>query len=144
MSSSSIWPMDRTLRCCHSGPEWTWEQWQWRCTPHFPKLQHYWNFTIRLFSVKSRTLKGKSYPSAEMQSVYSSPLADWAITLSLSLLLFFIFIFLSVKPFSFIRSIDVLNTQSWLIRNKMYLLVRLPWLCQRHQCHYQVSESVWV
>ena len=32
------------------------EQWQWRGTPHFPKLQHWWNFTIRLFSVISRTL----------------------------------------------------------------------------------------
>ena len=41
--------------CYHSGPEWTWEQWQWRVTPHSPKLQHSWNLTIRLFSVISRT-----------------------------------------------------------------------------------------
>ena len=27
-------------------------------TPHSPKLQHYWNLTIRLFSVISRTLMG--------------------------------------------------------------------------------------
>ena len=27
------------------------EQWQLRGTPHSPKLQHYWNLTIRLFSV---------------------------------------------------------------------------------------------
>ena len=36
--------------------EWTWEWWRWRGTPHSPKLQHYWNLTIRLFSVISRTL----------------------------------------------------------------------------------------
>ena len=57
IKTSSIWPIDRTLiRCYHSGPEWTWEQWQWRGTPHSPKLQHCWNLTIRLFSVISRTL----------------------------------------------------------------------------------------
>ena len=54
---SSIQPIDRTLiRCYHSGPEWTWERWQWRGTRHSPKLQHCWNLTIRLFSVISRTL----------------------------------------------------------------------------------------
>ena len=53
---SSIWPMDRAY---HSGPEWTWERWQWRSTPHPQKLQHYWKLTIRLFSVISgRSLKG--------------------------------------------------------------------------------------
>ena len=51
--------MDRTLiRCYHSGPEWTWERWQWRGTSHSPKFQHHWNLTIRLFSVTSRTLVG--------------------------------------------------------------------------------------
>ena len=45
-------------RCYHSGPEWTWERWQWRGTPHSPKLQDCWNLTIRLFSVISRTLVG--------------------------------------------------------------------------------------
>ena len=56
---SSIWPIDRTLiRCYYSGPEWTWERWQWRGTPHSPKLQHCWNLTIRLFSAISRTLIG--------------------------------------------------------------------------------------
>ena len=44
------------IRCYHSGPEWTWEWWQWRGTQHSPKLQHYWNLTIRLFTVISRTL----------------------------------------------------------------------------------------
>ena len=56
---SSIWPIDRTLiRCYHSRPEWTWERLQWRGTPHSPKLQHYWNLTIRLFNDISRTLVG--------------------------------------------------------------------------------------
>ena len=37
-------------------PEWTCEWWQWRGTPHSPKLQHYWILTIRSFSVMSGTL----------------------------------------------------------------------------------------
>ena len=54
---SSIQPIDRTLIGCYlSGPEQTWEQWQWRGTPHSPKLQHYWNLTIRLFCAICRTL----------------------------------------------------------------------------------------
>ena len=39
----------------------------------FPKLQHYWSLTIRLFSVISGHSLGESYPSAEMQSVYLQP-----------------------------------------------------------------------
>ena len=35
--------------------DWTLEPWQWKGTLHSPKLQHYWNLTIRLFSVISRT-----------------------------------------------------------------------------------------
>ena len=34
-------------------PEWTWEQQQWRGVPYSPKPQHYWDLTIRLFSVIS-------------------------------------------------------------------------------------------
>ena len=44
--------------CYHAEPEWTWERWQWRGTPHSQKLQHYWNLTIRLFNVISKTLVG--------------------------------------------------------------------------------------
>ena len=44
--------------CYHSRPEWTWEWWEWRNTPHSPKLQHYLILTIRLFSVISGTLVG--------------------------------------------------------------------------------------
>ena len=46
------------VRCHYSGPEWIWEQWQWRGTQHSPKLQHYCSLTIRLFNVISRTLVG--------------------------------------------------------------------------------------
>ena len=42
-------------------------------------ILHYWNLTIKLFSVISRILVEESYPSAEMQPVYSAaPPADWA------------------------------------------------------------------
>ena len=70
-----------TFRCYHSGLEWTWEWWQWRGALHFPKLIHYWNLTIRLFSVISRTLVeagGGSYPSVEMQLMYSTASAIMA------------------------------------------------------------------
>ena len=52
--------------CNHSRPKWTWEQWQWSSTPHSPKLQHYWNLNIRLFSVISRTLIGVFYSLSQM------------------------------------------------------------------------------
>ena len=46
----------------------------------FLKPHHHWNLTIRLFSVISRTLIGGwSYPSAEVQSVYSTAPTDGAI-----------------------------------------------------------------
>ena len=59
---SSIWPIDR---CYHSRPEWTWEQWQWRGSLHFSKLQHYWNLTIRLFNVICRTHVGGGLTSLQ-------------------------------------------------------------------------------
>ena len=44
-------------------------------TPHSPKLQHYWNFTIRLFSVISRTLFGRVLPLCrEAVGVFNRPL----------------------------------------------------------------------
>ena len=59
--------------CYNYGPERTLERWQWRGTPHSPKLQHCCNPTIGLFSVINRTLvAGRSNPSAEKQSVYST------------------------------------------------------------------------
>ena len=69
------------IRHYHSGLEWTWEKWQLRGTPHTPKL-HNWHFTIRLFSVISRTFVDKrSYSSAEIQSMYSTTPANWAVEL---------------------------------------------------------------
>ena len=51
-----------------------------KCTPHSPELQHYGKLTIRLFSVIYRTfVREGSYPSAEVQSVYSTASADWEI-----------------------------------------------------------------
>ena len=70
------------IRCYHSGPEWTWEHWQWKGTLHFLKVQHYWSLTIRWFYVKILdTCYGEACtrPSAEIQSVYSTAPADWAI-----------------------------------------------------------------
>ena len=45
------------IRCYHSELEWTWEQWQWRGTPHSPNLQG-WSLAIRLFYILSRSLVG--------------------------------------------------------------------------------------
>ena len=50
------------VSCDSYRPEWTWERWQWRGTPHFPKLQNYWSLTIRLCSVLSRTYVGGVLP----------------------------------------------------------------------------------
>ena len=45
----------------------------------FSKVPHYWNLTVRLFSVISRPLVGVgSYTSADMQSVYSAAQAGRA------------------------------------------------------------------
>ena len=50
------------IRCYHSGPEWTWERWQWRDTTHSPKLQHNWNLAIRLICVISGHSLGEVSP----------------------------------------------------------------------------------
>ena len=97
---SSIWPKDRTLSGATTpgqcGPETDGNKWVHR-NPR--KLQHYWNLTIRLFSVifstlvtllqRSRSILqpqptgsldnrwGWSYATAK-KSVYTSTLTDWA------------------------------------------------------------------
>ena len=38
----------------------------------FPKTQHHWNLTVRLFSVIYRTLIVRVYPSAEVHSTDSA------------------------------------------------------------------------
>ena len=50
MSKSSIWAIDWTLS------EWNWDWWQWNGTLYSPKLQYYWNLTIKLFNVIPETL----------------------------------------------------------------------------------------
>ena len=141
------------MRCYHSGPEWTRERWRWRGTPHSPKLQLCWKLSIRLFSVISRTLFGGSYPSAEVQSVYSTAPADWAIqNLSLTIRLVNVIralfvgggfpfwrdavgVFFSISRFCFewIVLIELLisNSNAWnhLTVNKLaltFLQIRLP------------------
>ena len=69
----SIWPIDRTLS------EWTMERWQRRANLHSPKILHYWNLIIRLFSVITGHSLREIYPSVEMQSVYFTASADRAI-----------------------------------------------------------------
>ena len=60
-----------------AGGSWGW--WKWRVSLYSLKLQHYWNPTIKLFSVISRTLVGGgSYPTAGMQSVRSKVPGHWA------------------------------------------------------------------
>ena len=81
MSNCSIWPIDRTLSDTtspgQSGPGSDGNK-------HSPTLHHYWNLTMRLFGVIYRTIVVLgSYPSAEMQSVYSTAPADWATRRSL-------------------------------------------------------------
>ena len=63
--------------CYYSGPERTWERWQWRCNPHSQNLRHYWCLSIRLFSFISKTFVVMgSYSSAELQSVYAPAIVD--------------------------------------------------------------------
>ena len=73
---SSIWPIDRTLiSYYHSRPEWSWKWCQWRGTSHSPKLQHYLNLTIRLFSIISRTLIKRVLPLCRKAvGVFYSPI----------------------------------------------------------------------
>ena len=66
------------IRRYQFGSEWTCEWWQRRSTPHSPKLQHWWSFTVRLFRVICRALlRGVFY--AEMWSVYSAAPVDWTV-----------------------------------------------------------------
>ena len=57
---SFIWPIDRSLSGAttpgQSGPGNNGNE---TGIPHFPNLQHYWNFTIRWFHVISRTRVGR-------------------------------------------------------------------------------------
>ena len=75
---SSIWRIDRILSGStspgQSGPGSDGNQ---GSTLHSPKLQHYWNLTIRLFNVIFRKIVSRgSYSSVEKQSVYSTGLVS--------------------------------------------------------------------
>ena len=50
--------------------EWTLEKWLWMVTLQSPKRQHYWNLTIRLFSVISRTIVGGILPILPTGQIY--------------------------------------------------------------------------
>ena len=80
MSSSFIWPIDRTLSYASTpGQCEPWSNGNNEVNLHSTKLQHHWSLNIRLFSVISRTLGvGGFYGSAEMRSAYSTSSADWA------------------------------------------------------------------
>ena len=57
-------------RCYHCWPVWTWE----RSQSLSPKFQYYWNLTIRLFSVISRTLVRQVLPLCrDAVGVFCSP-----------------------------------------------------------------------
>ena len=75
---SSIWPIDRTLSSAttagQSGPGSDGNEEVLR----IPQSEHYWNLTIRLFSVIYRTFMRGVLPPVEVQSVYSTAPADWA------------------------------------------------------------------
>ena len=66
------------IRCYHPGPDRSRKRWQWRGNPHYPKLQHYWSLTIKLFSIISRTLVGDLTPLKScIRCTLHSP-ANWA------------------------------------------------------------------
>ena len=66
--------------CYHSGPEWTIGAMAMKGHLAFPKAPALLKSHHQLFSVINRTLVGGggSYPSAEVQSVYSTAASDWA------------------------------------------------------------------
>ena len=68
-------PLKDPIRCYLSKLEWSWKWWQWRGTPHSPKIQYYWNLTIKLFRVITRTFVGRRVLSLfrDAAGVFYSP-----------------------------------------------------------------------
>ncbi len=91
------------VRCYHAGPVWTWEQWQGRGALHSRKPQHYWNLTIRLFSVISgHSLGGGFLPLCrEAVVVFYSPNRLGKLQLVFVLFVFELFSFF-LKNLSFV------------------------------------------
>ena len=79
VSNRFIWATDGTPKGADTqGQIRPREKWSCRGTPHFSKLQD-WSLAIRWFCVIPRTLVEKgSYPSTELQSVYSTAPANRA------------------------------------------------------------------
>ena len=75
---------------------------------HHPKLKHYRNLAIRLFSVISGHSLGEPYPFSQIQSVNSTAPADWASDLLMCIYVSFINIF------------------EWTLVSNSYLLYILP------------------
>ena len=63
----------------HSRPEWTWEQWHWKDTPHSPQSSSITGSSPLncLMSYPGHSLR-ESYLFEETQSVYSAIPANWA------------------------------------------------------------------
>ena len=72
---SSIWPIDMTQSAATTPDQsGLGSDGNKRGTLHFPKLRHYWNLTIRLYSVIYRTLVGEVLPlGRDAVSVFNSP-----------------------------------------------------------------------
>ena len=64
--------MDRTLSAATTPGQ------SWFGSIDYEGILHIPQIVIRLFSVISVHLLGRSYPSVEIQSVYSTALTDWA------------------------------------------------------------------
>ena len=64
----------------HSRRERTWEQLQWKITPHFSKFHHYWKLTNRLFGITLWTLVYKGLLPLQRFSRYSTAPANWTST----------------------------------------------------------------
>ena len=81
MSNNFIWSIDRTLSGATTpGPEWTWERWQWRGTPHSQSSSVTGTSPFDCLVSYPENSLGKSYSSAEIQLVYSTAPVDWATT----------------------------------------------------------------
>ena len=65
-----------TIRCYHSGLEWTWDQWQCFCISQSSRIGSSPSGCLVSYTVNS--FGGGITPTAAMQSVYSTASIDWA------------------------------------------------------------------
>ena len=115
-----------------------------RGAPHSPRPQHYWNLTIRLFSVISRTLvRGESYPSSEVQSVYSIAPADWAMNRLLKQILYSQLRAIGRPKFrhkNIKRNLGIINIplDNW---QYLYLHWKISRTSRLHKCYFLTSAN---